>query len=112
MKNLIEKFLYTGVGFIALTADKVQKVVNDLVDQSKISEDEGRKIVDDFLQETKSKRTELENKFKEITNNIGDNLPIDVFSKKDEEQALEERVEALEAQLGLHETAQKETANV
>ena len=65
MEDLFKKFLYTGVGFVALTAEKLQESIDEMVGKGKISEEEGKKIVSDFLNNTEAKRHELEHKLKE-----------------------------------------------
>jgi polyhydroxyalkanoate synthesis regulator phasin len=100
MEDLLKKFLHTGVGFVALAAEKIQTTVDSLVEQSKISEEEGRKIVANFMEDTEAKKTELEEKFQEVTNSLN----IDFFKNKAEEvtDEMEVDVDALEDELGLN----------
>ena len=49
MEDLFKKFVYTGVGLVSLTAEKLQKSIDTLVEEEKISEKEGKKIVNDFF---------------------------------------------------------------
>lgn len=81
MEDLIKKVLYTGVGLIATGTEKVQQSVNDLVDNDKISESEGKKIVDGFVKSTESKKTELEDRLKEMVEGVLNRL--DLVRKSD-----------------------------
>lgn len=96
MKDLIKNFLYTGVGLVALASEKVQSVVDDLVEQGKLSQEEGKKIVDDFFKTSESKREELENRIKKMTENLTGKL--DFFSKEDVD-SVRDRLEELEDKL-------------
>ena len=51
MEDLFKKFLYTGVGLVAMGADKIQKSVDKLVSEGKLSIDEGKKLLDKLVKE-------------------------------------------------------------
>lgn len=106
MEELLKKLLYTSVGLVAFTSEKVQKVVSDLVSQSKISEEEGKKIVEDFLKDTEGKREEVEAKLKDAADNIFKNFD---FMKKKGSSNSGERAEDIESKLGMAETVDTET---
>ena len=53
MEDTFKKFLYTGVGMVTSTIEKVQSKINELVDEGKLTENEGRKVVDDLLDDSK-----------------------------------------------------------
>ena len=44
-ENIFKKFVYTGVGFLSLTADKFKTAIDELVSDNKLSESEGKKII-------------------------------------------------------------------
>lgn len=60
MEDLFKKFINAGVGFVSLTNERVQKSIDALVQESKLSEQEGAKIMDDLKKNTDAKRKELE----------------------------------------------------
>ncbi|MBC6698350.1 phasin family protein [Hymenobacter puniceus] len=60
MEDLFKKFVNAGVGFVSLTTDRVQKTIDTLVKESKLSEKEGAKIMDDLKKNGETKRKELE----------------------------------------------------
>ncbi len=93
MEDLIKKFVYTGVGLASLTAEKLQKSIDKLVDEDKISEKEGRKIVDEFFKKTESKKKSFETQIGKITKEVISKFD---FSKAKEILDLNKRVKALE----------------
>ena len=93
MEDLIKKFVYTGVGIASLTAEKLQKSIDKLVDEEKISEKEGKKIVDEFFEKTESKKKDLETTIGKISEEVIKKFD---FSKAKEILDLNKRVKALE----------------
>lgn len=96
MEDVFKKFLYTGLGLAALTIEQVQKGVDELVSNKKISKEEGRKIVEDVMQKTTSKKEELEGQFKKMAEDIIEKVS---FSRSKEIEDLKKRVADLEAKL-------------
>lgn len=96
MEELVKKVLYTGVGLVATTTEKLQKTVNDLVDQGKVPQEEGKKIVDEFVSSTEGKRNEFEKKTSELIESIVRRLEIPTNS---DYAALSKRIAKLERQL-------------
>lgn len=94
--EILKKVFYVGVGAIALAVDKTQKLVEDLVEQGKISEEEGKKIVDDFVQSTEVKRGEFETRLRKITDSLAERFD---FLSKEEVDVLQKRINELEEQL-------------
>lgn len=70
MEDLFKKFINAGVGFVSLTTDRVQSTIDKLVKESKLSEQEGQKIMDDLKQNTDTKRKELETQITGIANRL------------------------------------------
>lgn len=97
MEDLFKKFVYTGVGLVSLTSEKLQKSIDKLVSENKISHDEGKKIVDEFFQKTEAKKEEFEAQLKKVVEDVYSKLPI---SKNKEMAELEKRVAALEEKAG------------
>jgi len=93
LESIFKKFVYTGVGFLSLSADKIKKTVDELVEKNKITEEEGKKILDDFFKEADTKKVEYEGKIKETINKISQNLK---FAKAEDIENLSKRLEELE----------------
>jgi polyhydroxyalkanoate synthesis regulator phasin len=70
MDDLFKKFINTGVGFLSQGNKAVQTAIEKLVKESKISEQEGKKIMDDLLKSGESKRADLEKQFKGLTEDL------------------------------------------
>jgi polyhydroxyalkanoate synthesis regulator phasin len=97
MEDLFKKFVYTGVGLVSLTADKLQKSIDTLVDENKITSEEGKKIVDDFFKKSEAKKEEFEDQLKKVTEEVINKFQI---PRNKEVEALQKRVAALEAKIG------------
>lgn len=98
MENIVKKVLYTGVGFVASATERLQHIMNDLVERGKISEEEGKKVVDDVVKNSEHKRDEYESRFRKLIDNALSkiNLPRgDVYEK------MEKRIKSLEVKVGL-----------
>ncbi|MFH1321110.1 MAG: hypothetical protein ABII90_10710 [Bacteroidota bacterium] len=98
MKNesIFKKVIYAGVGLAAVTVDKIEETVNELVDKGKLSDSEGKKIVKDFFAKTDEKREEFEEKLKTTVKEVVDKFN---FLKKDDYEVLKKRVKELEDEL-------------
>jgi polyhydroxyalkanoate synthesis regulator phasin len=107
MEDLFKKFVYTSVGLVSLTVEKLQGTVDKLVTEDKISMEEGKKIVDDLFKNTESKREEFEAKLKTIAEDILAKMNLATATQVAE---LQERLAAVEAKLGIVHEAQEETA--
>lgn len=70
MEDLFKKFINAGVGFVSLTNDRVQATIDKLVKESKLSEKEGQKIMNDLKKNTDTKRKELEAQITGIANRV------------------------------------------
>lgn len=70
MDDLFKKFINTGVGFLSQGNKAVQTAIEKLVQESKISEQEGKKIMDDLLKSGEAKRADLEKQFKTLTDDL------------------------------------------
>ena len=68
--DLLKNFIYAGVGLAATTGDKLKETIDDLVEKGKISDTEGRKIVDDFFKSTEGKKEDFEAKLKKVQDDL------------------------------------------
>ncbi|PAV11880.1 hypothetical protein ASJ81_08730 [Methanosarcina spelaei] len=96
MKESVRKLGLIGAGLWAITEDKVNDLVKELIDKGDISKEEGKKAIQDMLEERKKQKLDLEKKISEkIQESI---LKTDVFAKKDMHE-LESRIETLEDEI-------------
>ena len=74
MDDLFKKFINTGVGFLSQGNKRVQTALDKLVQESKISEQEGKKIMDDLLRSGEAKRKDLEKQLQTLTDSLKDRV--------------------------------------
>tara|TARA_B110000037_G_scaffold218746_1_gene282364 strand:+ start:805 stop:1170 length:366 start_codon:yes stop_codon:yes gene_type:complete len=96
MIDTIKKAILAGVGAAAITKDKAEKALNELVDKGKLSATDAKeaanKIADEGKQEFEAATTSLQAKFDDLLAKAG-------RGQKERIDALEARVAELEAQL-------------
>lgn len=99
MEELVKKFIYTGIGIVALTAEKLQESVDEMVGKGKVSKEEGKKIVEDFLNSVDVKKDDFEGKLKNVADNVSETIKLPKFMTKADYDALLKRVDAIEVKL-------------
>lgn len=104
MEDLFKKFLYTGVGLVSHNAEMLQKNVKELIEKGKLSEEEGRKVVDDLIDDTNNKREEFEDRLKGLVDSILGKLDL---PSREEVSSLKSRIAELEEELAAKTTATK-----
>ena len=96
MEDLIKRFIYTSVGFVSQTTTKIREVIDELIRDRKISEEEGKRIIEDFTNKTKSQAKELEDQVNSFSSklNKGDegSTESEIVRLKKKIQLLEERL--------------------
>lgn len=70
MEDLFKKFVNAGVGYIAQGSKTVQGTIEKLVQDNKITQEEGKKIVDELVKSGETKRAELEKQFQGLTERL------------------------------------------
>ncbi|RTQ48228.1 hypothetical protein EJV47_17525 [Hymenobacter gummosus] len=70
MEDLFKKFIYAGVGFVSRTNDRVQDTINQLVQENKLSQKEGEKILASLQKNTDTKRKEFETQINSIAKRV------------------------------------------
>jgi polyhydroxyalkanoate synthesis regulator phasin len=98
MDKIVRKALYTAVGIVAGTTERLQNAIDELVSKGKISAEDGKKVVDDVVKTTDHKRDEYENKFRNLIDNVLSKLNL---PQSDAHEKLEKRIKSLEVKLGL-----------
>ena len=96
MKESIRKLGLIGAGLWAMTEDRVNELVKDLVDTGDISREEGKKVVQDLVEESRKQRVDLEKKISDKIQDATSNA--DFFTRKDMHE-LESRLEILEDEI-------------
>jgi polyhydroxyalkanoate synthesis regulator phasin len=96
MEDLFKKLLYAGAGLAVTAKENLEKSIDELVEKGKISDNEGKKIVDDFFEKTQNRKNEFEEKLTKISEEIANKMN---YVKKTDVDALVKRVEELEAKV-------------
>ena len=96
MLELLEKVVMTTIGVASLTQKKAEELVNEMKDRYKLSEDEGKSLVDriqSMARENREKVREMaEGEVKKVVERLG-LVSIEEFER------LQKRVQDLEARL-------------
>lgn len=96
MLDVLMKTLYTGLGLASMTKDRIEEFGKDLVRQSKLSEQEGRELVDGLLKRSEEARADLETR---IQSGVAQAMARMNLAPRDQVDALAERVRVLEEAL-------------
>jgi len=102
MIDLIKKTLLTGVGLAVMTKDKVEELGRDLVDQAKLSENEGRDFLDNLMKQSEAARGEFETRVNGLVKKAVEGLNL---VHQDELTKVQARLAELEAELKKHEAS-------
>jgi len=94
MLDAIHKMFLAGVGLAAMTKDKIDEHVKELVEKGKLSEKEGREIADEMLKKSKQAKDDLE---KQVEKQVQQTLQSLQIASKEDVEKLEARIEKLEA---------------
>lgn len=96
MIELIKKAMYTGIGFAAITKDKVEEVVTELIDQGNMSETEGKKFVDEVMEKSRQSQHEFQEKLEAMVADMVGKLNL---ATKSELESLQQEVESLKEKI-------------
>ena len=96
MIDLIKKAMFTGIGVAALTKDKVEDVARDFIEQGKMSEQEGKKLVDEIMAKSKESQEELTQK---IEASVAVALEKLSLAKESDIAALQQQIDELKEKL-------------
>lgn len=74
MDDLFKKVINTGVGLLAQGNKRVQTALDKLVQESKLSEQEGQKIMADLRKSGEAKRKQFEKQVQDLAGNLRDRV--------------------------------------
>ena len=94
MLEAIHKMFLAGVGLAAMTKDKIDEHVKELVEKGKLTEKEGREIADEMLKKSKQAKDDLE---KQVEKQVQQTLQALQIASKQDVEKLSARIEKLEA---------------
>lgn len=97
MIELIKKAMFTGIGVASLTKEKVETVAKEFVDKAGLSEDEGKKFVQDILVKSAESKEDVRKQVEEIVSSTLEKMNLakdtDVQELKDEIAKLRSEIE-------------------
>ena len=96
MFDFIKKTLLTGVGLAAMTKDKIEELAKELTEKGKLTEKEGKELVDDLLKKSEKAKKDLE---KDIEKVVKDTMKKMNIASGEELSNLTKRVKKLETAL-------------
>ena len=94
MLDAIHKMFLAGVGLAAMTKDKIDEHVKELVEKGKLSEKEGREIAEEMLKKSKQAKDDLE---KQVEKQVQQTLQALQIASKEDVEKLSARIDKLEA---------------
>lgn len=97
--DMIKNFIYAGVGLATTTTEKAKETINDLVEKGRISDTEGKKIMDDFFKSTENTKDEFETKWKKLNDTLTSKFDFISNKESDEVVVLKSRIADLEERL-------------
>jgi polyhydroxyalkanoate synthesis regulator phasin len=97
MVDLIKRAFYTGLGLAVLTKEKAEELVKDFAEQAKLSENEGKDLVESMMKQSEQARNDFQSKIDETVEAVVKRLNL---ASKDEVAALKAKLDELSAKLG------------
>ena len=103
MFDLIKKAMFTGIGMAALTKEKIEEIAADFVQKGNLSENEGRKLVDEMMKKSEESNEEIKKQLDALVYATIEKMQLARTSQIDEIsqalQILKEKIESVENQL-------------
>lgn len=93
MIDLLRKTVLIGIGLAYMTKDRIEEVAKSLSEESNLTEEEGRKLAKDLLNQSEEAKRNLETRIDRVVKSALGRL--DIPSRQDL-QKLESRLEGLE----------------
>jgi len=66
MFDFIKKTMLVGAGLAAVTKEKIEEIIGELVKKGELSEKEGKEMVDDLVEKSKKVKKDLDKKVEKI----------------------------------------------
>ena len=96
MLEFLKKTLWIGAGLAAMTAEKIEETVKEIVKRGHITEKEGKELVDDLIEKSRKAKRELGERVENVVQETLQRLKIPSRREVDE---LKARIEQLEKAL-------------
>ena len=83
MIDLVKKAMFTGIGVMSLTKEKIEDIAGEFVSKGKLSEKEGKKLVNDLLERSEESKGELKKQIEAVVKSTL--AKMDIATKSDME---------------------------
>jgi polyhydroxyalkanoate synthesis regulator phasin len=93
MLETLQKILYTGIGFAALTEEKAREIVADLEKRGEVSSEEGKKLAQELIEKTKKQSEHFRQTVTEEVHRLAEKFK---WVSQEEFQELKQRLDELE----------------
>ena len=93
MLEFLKRTIWIGAGLAAMTAEKIEETVKEIVNRGHMSEKEGRELVDDLIEKSKKAKKDLGERVENVVQETLQRLKIPSRREVDE---LKARIEQLE----------------
>lgn len=94
--KVIEEFLFFSIGFAAKTTEKLTTVVQKLIEQNKLSETDGKLLVDEYAKKIKEQTDKFDHKMEDF---IVNTMQKCTFVKQNDIDKVLSRIENIEEKL-------------
>ncbi|NLM88522.1 MAG: polyhydroxyalkanoate synthesis regulator [Syntrophomonadaceae bacterium] len=94
--NMIEKVLYLGLGVFSVTRERMEKVVNELIEKGELSREEAGQVMDELIKRGEEEKTAIHKMVQEEMGKFKKDLSM---STKSELEQLKQRIEELERRI-------------
>lgn len=84
MIELIKKAMLTGLGVASLTKEKIEEIGRDFIDQGKLSQQEGEKLMEDLRTKADESKQEIKKQIEERVDEILKKMNLVKVSELDE----------------------------
>jgi polyhydroxyalkanoate synthesis regulator phasin len=93
MLDFLKRAIWIGAGLAAMTAEKIEETVKEIVNRGHMSEKEGRELIDDLIEKSKKARKDLGER---VENTVQETLQRLRIPGRKEVDELKARIEQLE----------------
>ncbi len=93
MLEFLKKTIWIGAGLAAMTAEKIEETVKEIVKRGDITEKEGRELIADLIEKSKKAKKDLGERVDSVVQETLQRLKIPT---RKEVEALKARIEELE----------------
>lgn len=94
----IRRFLATGLGLAIFTKDRVNEIINQMVQQGQVSREDGERLLDEVIRRAQEQGGQFSTLMNEGVNRV---LERTGLARQSDVQELIRRIEELEAKLGI-----------